>query len=225
MKRLENLSILYVEDEQTLRESYSPFLEEICQTLHVAQDGLEAYALYQKHKPSIVLLDLYVPKLNGIELAKRIRKNDYDTVLIAFTGHSDRKVLLELVDLYFLSYLIKPVTRAALIEALMKASDKIYGSQYLLLPFSCSWDSRSKTLFHEEKQMHLTRRETLFLDLLIKKNGIPSSDQDILEHVWSDKFDNEVANTSIRTLVKNLRKKVPDGLIKSQYGMGYKIDF
>jgi len=224
MKRLEKLSILYVEDERLLREGYIPFLKEVCQILYVAEDGLQAYEIYKEHRPNIILLDLYMPKLTGIELAKKIRKNDYDTVLIAFTGHSDRKVLLELVDLYFLSYLIKPVTQTALIEALNKASEKICGNQYIHLPFNCSWDNRSKVLFCKDRQIHLTRRETLFVDLMVNKRGVPSSDQDILDHVWSDKYNKEVANTSIRTLVKNLRKKVPKGLIRSQYGVGYKID-
>ncbi|MCH9739264.1 MAG: response regulator [Epsilonproteobacteria bacterium] len=221
---MKKLTILYVEDEERLIESYAPFLEGHCETLHVARDGEEAYDLYKEHRPNIILLDIYTPKMNGIELAKKIREDDYSTILIAFTGHSDQKTLLELVDLYFLSYLIKPVSRTKLVEALVKASEKIEGAKQVHLPHNCSWDARSKTLFHGDQQISLTKRESYFFDLLVKKKGIPSNEDEILFHVWGDKFDKTIANTSIRTLVKNLRKKLPDGLVKNQYGLGYKID-
>lgn len=226
MKKLQKLTILYVEDEAKIRENYIYFLDEMCESLYIAEDGLKAYELYKKYQPHIIILDLYMPKLNGIELAKKIRGNgDYNTVLIAFTGHSERHTLLELVDLYFLSFLVKPVTRSALLDALTKASDKIYGSQYIHLPFNCSWDSKSRTLFQSNCQIDLTKRETFFMELMVQKSGVPSSAEEVLNHVWSDRYEGEVGNTSIRTLVKNLRKKLPDGLIKNQYGLGYKIDF
>lgn len=224
MKRLERLTILYVEDEEQLIRSYAPFLREYCQTLYVARDGEEAYRIYKDKKPNIILLDMYIPKMSGMELAKKIRKDDYTTVLIAFTAHSDKKILLELIDLHLLSYLVKPVSRSKLIGTLVKAGEKIYGEQQIHLSSSCSWDSKSKTLYSKENQISLTKRERSFFDLLIKKQGAPCGEDEIILSVWNDKYDDTITNTSIRTLVKNLRKKVPSDLIKNQYGVGYKLE-
>jgi len=224
LKRLEKLTILYVEDEESLVENYAPFLKEHCHALYIANDGAEAYRKYREHKPNIILLDMYIPKMSGVELAKKIRDSDSSTVLIAFTGYSDRQILMELIDLSFLSYLVKPVSRSKLIESLVKAAQKINNGQLVHLPFNCSWDSKSKSLFYNDKQISLTKRETKFFDLIVMKQGVPSSDEEIILHVWSDKYDKNITNTSIRTLVKNLRKKVPQGLIKSQYGLGYKLE-
>ena len=226
MKRLEKLTILYVEDEERLIGNYAPFLKDHCKSLYIARNGEEAYRIYKYNRPNIILLDMNIPKMSGVELAKTIRKeDDFSTVLIAFTAYSDKKILLELIDLNLLSYLIKPVNRSDLIGTLLKAAEKVYGSQQIVLPFDCSWDSRSQTLYHFEKQINLTKRERYFFDLLIKKNGVPCSDDEIFLHVWSDKYDESMTNSSIRTLVKNLRKKLPDGLIKNQYSVGYKLEF
>ncbi len=224
MKRLEKLTILYVEDEEQLVSSYAPFLREYCQTLYIARDGEEAYRIYKERKPNIILLDMYIPKMSGMELAKKIRKNDYKTILIAFTAYSDRKTLLELVDLHILSYLVKPVSRSDLITSLIKAGEKIYGGQHVLLPYNCSWDNRSQTLYHNGEQISLTKRERSFFSLLMKKQGVPCGEDEIIINVWSDRYDDNITNTSIRTLVKNLRKKVPSDLVKNQYGVGYKLE-
>ncbi len=64
----------------------------------------------------------------------------------------------------------------------------------------------------------------MFFDLMVKKRGVPCGENEIIINVWSDKYDESITNSSIRTLVKNLRKKVPPNLIKNQYGVGYKIE-
>ena len=224
MKRLEKLTILYVEDEEQLISSYAPFLKEYCQTLYIARDGEEAYNIYNERKPNILLLDMYLPKISGMELAKKIRKDDFKTILIAFTAYSDRRTLLELIDLHILSYLVKPVSRSDLINSLVKAGEKIYGEQQIALPYNCSWDNKSQTLYHNAEQINLTRRERSFFSLLIKKQGVPCGENEIIVNVWSDRYDENITNTSIRTLVKNLRKKIPPKLIKNQYGVGYKLE-
>ncbi|NEW60516.1 response regulator transcription factor [Sulfurovum sp. bin170] len=224
MKRLGKMTILYVEDEEQLIRNYAPFLEEHCQSLYIARDGEEAYRIYREYRPNIILLDIYIPKMSGVELARKIRVDDYTTVLIAFTAHSDRKTLLEFIDLHLLSYLVKPVSRSVLISALVKAAQKVYGEHQVNLPFNCSWDSKSQTLYHDREQVSLTKRERSFFDLMIKKQGVPCADDEIILNVWSDKYDEAITNTSIRTLIKNLRKKVPTKLIKNQYGVGYKLE-
>jgi len=60
---------------------------------------------------------------------------------------------------------------------------------------------------------------------LVEKNGAACCDDAIFFYVWGDEFDKTITNASIRTLVKNLRKKIPKDLIKNQYGVGYKINF
>ena len=216
---------MYIEDEVAIQEKYAYFFREYFQTLYLASDGDEAYKLYQEYNPQVIVMDLQIPKINGMELAKKIREDNDEVMLIALTAHSDREILLEVVDLNFSSYLIKPVSRSDLMKSLLKVIKKIDKNESVYLPLNCTWDSKSKTLFYDESSMLLTRRETKFFELLVEKNGVPASDDEIFFHVWEDDFDKTVTNSSIRTLVKNLRKKIPKDLIKNQYGVGYKINF
>ncbi len=225
MKILKNLNILYVEDEDAIIDKYAYFLKELFREVHIARDGEEAFYLYEENNIHIILLDLLIPKLNGINLAKKIRKIDDNVALIALTAHSDREILLDIIDLNFSSYLIKPVGRSDLMNALLKVSKKLDSSKNIPLPCDCSWDDKSKTLFCGEDTVSLTKRESKLFELLVAKAGVPCSDDEIFFYVWGDDFNKVVTNSSIRTLVKNLRKKIPQDLIKNQYGVGYKINF
>jgi len=225
LKILKNLNILYVEDEEVIIDKYAYFLEENCNELFIARDGEEAYRIYKEKKVHLIIMDLLIPKISGIVLAKKIREEGSEVPMIALTAHSDREILLDIVDLNFSSYLIKPVLRSDVMNALEKISKKIGGGQSIPLPYDCLWDTKSKTLFWNDESVFLTRRELKLFELLVEKNGIPCSDDEIFFYVWGNEFDKIITNSSIRTLVKNLRKKIPTELIKNQYGVGYKINF
>ena len=225
MKILKNLNILYVEDEETIIDKYSYFLQESCKEVFIARDGEEAYTLYKENKIHLIIMDLLIPKMSGIVLARKIREEDDVIPMIALTAHSDREILLDIVDLNFSSYLIKPVLRTDLMVALEKIAQKVNSGRSLPLPCDCSWDLKSKTLFCNDESILLTRRELKLFELLVERAGTPCSDDEIFFYVWGDEFDKTVTNSSIRTLIKNLRKKIPKDLIKNQYGVGYKINF
>jgi len=225
MKRLKNLNILYVEDEENIIEKYAYFLEESFKEVFIARDGEEAYNIYKENKVHLIIMDLLIPKMSGIVLAKKIREEDDTIPIIALTAHSDREILLDIVDLNFSSYLIKPVLRLDLMNALEKVSNKLDGGRSIPLPCDCTWDPKSRTLFYNDESVFLTKRELKLFELLVEKSGAPCSDDEIFFYVWGDEFDKVITNSSIRTLIKNLRKKIPAELIKNQYGVGYKISF
>ena len=225
MNILKNLNILYVEDEETIIDKYAYFLEESCSKVYIARDGEEAYTLYSENKIHLIIMDLLIPKINGINLAKKIRKENDSVAMIALTAHSDREILLDIVELNFSSYLIKPVGRSDLMNALLKVSRKVDGGRNIPLPCNCAWDGKSKTLFYNDEAVTLTRRELKLFELLVDKAGAPCSDDEIFFYVGGNDFEKIITNSSIRTLVKNLRKKIPQELIKNQYGIGYKINF
>jgi len=225
MKALKSLNILYVEDEEEIIEKYAYFLQDLCSTLYIARDGEEAFSLYQEEKIHLIVMDFLIPKMNGMALAKKIREENDTIALIALTAHADREILLDVVDLNFSSYLIKPVGRVDLMNALLKVAKKVESGRNIPLAYDCLWDNKSKTLFCEDESVVLTKRELKLFELLVSRAGVPCSEDDIFFHVWGDEFDRNVTNSSIRTLVKNLRKKIPKDLIKNQYGVGYKITF
>ncbi len=106
---LKKISILYVEDEDFVRESFANMLQRDIKNVHIAKDGEEGWNLFQSHHIDIVVSDINMPKMNGIEMVKKIKENNSD-VLIAFTtAFGDNEHLQKSIDLGVDGYFIKPI--------------------------------------------------------------------------------------------------------------------
>ena len=121
LDRLKPLTLLYVEDEPLIRQNALEYLRRYCNTVLEAQDGKEALQVYEAHKPDIIITDIKMPKLNGLEMATHIRQTDKETPIIMTTAHTDTEYLLRAVELQLVKYIVKPVTDDKLTEALCLA--------------------------------------------------------------------------------------------------------
>jgi DNA-binding response OmpR family regulator len=219
MKNLKNLTILYIDFDNNEREKYSALFQNYFRRVLVTyEDGLK---IYNEEKPDIIIIELEIPK--SVELVRKIREKDDKIGLIALTENSSIELLREIIELSFSSYMIKPVSNKQIEDELKKVSHKIDSIGKITLPLFCQWDIKSKTLFYRDSVVFLTKRESKLFELLVENRGKFCGDDEIMFAVWDDEFDKTITNSSIRTLVKNLRKKVPNGLIENQYGVGYKI--
>ncbi|SFV51892.1 Putative two-component response regulator [hydrothermal vent metagenome] len=219
MKKLENLTMLYIDFDNDEREKYLKiFKNYFKKVLVTCEDG---FKIYSQERPDIIIIELETPQ--SVKLVKKIREKDEKIGLMALTKNSNIELLREIVELSFSSYLIKPVSDGQIEDELKKVSKKIDSIGKITLPLFCQWDINSKTLFYKERVLFLTKRETKLFELLVERRGTFCTDAEILFAVWGDEFDKSITNSSIRTLIKNLRKKVPKGLIENQYGVGYKI--
>jgi len=117
---LSELNLLYVEDEETVRELLSQRLERAVNKLHVAKDGEDGYLQYSKFKPDLILTDISMPKLNGIEMSKKIREEDLTIPIIMLSAHSDASFLLDAIEYGITDYLTKPINKQKLFETLEK---------------------------------------------------------------------------------------------------------
>lgn len=218
--------ILFVEDEKAIRDNYVQFLKRYFKNVYEAGDGEEAYRVYREKTPQILIVDINIPKLNGLELLKKIREHDHTTRAIVLTAHSDRDYLLEAVSLKLTKYLVKPATRAELKEALtlviQELSQYDISSKHLLyLKDGYSWNYKTHELFNNE-QIILTDKERQLLALLCLNINITYTYEDIVYELWYSYDDDKIA--SLKTIIKNLRKKLPPQTIKNIFGVGYKID-
>ena len=219
MKKLDNLTLFYIDFRGEERDRYLLIFQKYLSKVYVTDENLLQY--YNEFKPDIIVIDLLIQ--DALKFIKTIRKIDDKVIIMALTRDSTVKTLMSIIELSFSSYLIKPIADKEIKEELIKISKNINNKDKVLLPRFCQWDIKSKTLFHKGEVISLTRRESKLFELLIKKRGKFCSDDEILYFVWSDNFDSSVSKSSIRTLIKNLRRKLPKGLIENQYGVGYKL--
>ena len=119
------MTILYVEDEDDVREGYSRTLLRICKHLYTASNGEEGLALFIKHRPDIVVSDIRMPKMNGIEMAKEIKKRDAKSNIIFTSAHNESSYLLDAIELQVEGYLLKPVQKHKMIELIKKLAKNI----------------------------------------------------------------------------------------------------
>lgn len=221
------ISILVVEDDDTSRELYAQLLQEEFQNVYTASCLAEAKIKYNQHIVDIIVLDLTLPDGNGLDFLRAIRKDDLRTKVIVLTAHSDIDTLLSATDLKLTKYLIKPLLFDDLKNALGTAiaelqNFKVIRSDMLKLPYGYTWDKENKLLLKELKIIPLSNKQKAFVSLLSKNPNTPVTKEQIMYSLWEDD-DFERASSSLKTLVKNLRKKVHEDLIVNVYGVGYRI--
>ncbi len=111
MKYLKQITILYAEDEQMAREGHARTLKRYSKELCVAQDGEEAFEKYKLCKPDIVISDIKMPKMNGLELAKEIKKINPKQIILFTTAHTESNYTLEALEMQVDGYITKPVDK------------------------------------------------------------------------------------------------------------------
>lgn len=216
--KFKDFSILYIEDDKGIRDINFSMFKRIFKEAYEAENGEIGYQLYIDKKPDIIVTDIKMPKLNGLELAKRIRKKDNKTKIIITTAFNDEKYLLESIELNLERYLIKPLTKRNLFPALEKAISQIPKKLYLSKNFF--FDYRSSLFYFEDNIIEMTKKELLFLSLLVKNIDKIVTYDEIEEEVWG--YEN-MSISSLRTTIGCLRKKLPFNIISNISNMGYKL--
>ena len=226
---MKKLKLLYAEDERKIRKDFVIYLESMYEfTIYEADDGEEALKLFKKHKPEIVLTDITMPKMDGLSLAKEIRKISKHTKIIILTAHSEQEKLMEAFDSNIVNYLLKPVQRKKLRESLDIAietlSEPDIRKDTSLISFTkdATFNIDTQEYIVDGISVHLSKSERDLLKYLCQNQNIALSADDIFLQIWDD-FEREFSANSVRTLIKKLRKKLPEGILKNIYGGYYKI--
>ena len=224
---MKSLSILYAEDEEQTRLNYTEYLKIYFKKVYSVSDGAEALKCYEMNKPDILLLDINMPKINGLEVVQKIRQNDKITRIIMLTAHLEKEKLLLAAELNLTKYLPKPITRQKLKSALQEATNQFkelaLSSSMLDLGDDYLWNTSNQILTCKEKTIKLTKYEILFLKLLSsQKNHVFSLDE-ISIYLWNEIFTTVTNTNKLKDIIKRLRKKLPKNSIENIYGSGYKL--
>lgn len=218
-----NLSLLYVEDEHFIRQNAVEFLSDKFEVIYEADNGKEALETYYTKNPDIIITDIEMPHMNGLELCRNIRKNDNHIPIIITTAFTDKSYLLEAIELNLIKYLTKPIEEEALNEALESCFQRLNKEEKSILKLTSehTFDILNQTLLYQNKFVKLTAHECKLLILLINQKSRIVSYQEIENHIWEGEY---MSDDALKTLVKNLRKKVSKETIENHSKLGYKIN-
>lgn len=115
-----SLKVLYAEDDDDLRELFATALEDAGVELLVASNGLEALDLYHKHHPFFLITDLLMPRMDGFELIREIRKTDPDIFVVVTTAHNESNKIIDAIDAGVDKFLLKPIDFDKMMEIIAK---------------------------------------------------------------------------------------------------------
>ncbi len=132
--QLKTITVLYVEDEVSAREEIAYFLESKVQKLYQAKDGVEGLALFEKHQDEIdiVITDIQMPNMNGLEMAKKIKELDIDTPIVITSAFNDSEYLFKAIEIGINHYVTKPVDLMQLIQKSAKIAQDLNLKKTLL---------------------------------------------------------------------------------------------
>ena len=120
-----DISILYVEDEETIRNSVEKFLKRKVRDFFIAEDGEEGLEIFKREKIDIVISDIKMPKMDGLEMISEIKKIDENIVTVLVTAHSDYQYMITAIELSVDKYITKPIDLKNLENTIRKLNESL----------------------------------------------------------------------------------------------------
>lgn len=217
--------ILIVDDEAENRAALEDLFRDEYEVMS-ARDGLEALECIQQAKPDLVVLDILMPRLDGLQTCHRLRQREETRGLpvILLTSKNEPQTEVFGLDLGADDFIPKPfnkeVLRARVKKRLSGAAAQI-DEVTALGDYDVHWSRQEAR--HGEATIPLTTKEIGMLRLFVENKGRVLSRDAILEKVWAETY---ITDRTIDSHVKELRKKIPPlaTLLKTVYGSGYRLD-
>ncbi len=220
------MKILLVEDDESISKVLKNGLETELFAVDVATDGEEGSLMGRSNDYDLIILDVTLPKKNGLEVLADIRNKGKTVPVLVLSIESETDLKVKLLDAGADDYLNKPFSFKELlarIRALLRRPKKIEAE--VLSADDLKLNAKSHTVIRGGKDIHLTRKEFMLLELLMKNQGDVISRGMINEHVWDNEAD--PFSKTIESHILSLRRKInlngKKRLIETISGRGYKI--
>ncbi|MBD2411343.1 DNA-binding response regulator [Nostoc calcicola FACHB-389] len=221
------MRILIVEDDDRIAKPLAQYLRRQHHIVDITSDGLEGWEWSQSGLYELILLDLMLPKLDGITLCQRLRAASSNALILMLTARDTTGDKIIGLDAGADDYLVKPFDLkelAARIRALSRRSPEIRPP--ILIRGDLQLDPSTQQVTYAGKIISLTPKEYMILEYFLRNPNQVVTRSVILDKLWE--FDKSSGEGSIKTHITNLRNKLKasgssEDLIENIYGMGYRL--
>lgn len=226
---ISTIKILLVDDEQDILEFVGYSLKKEGFTVFTALNGVDAITIAKKEKPDLIILDIMMPEMDGIETCDEIRKiPELKNVLIAFlTARNEDYSQIAGFEIGADDYITKPIRPRVLvsrIKALLRRKNFSEGEKHKnIVTDGVVIDRERYTVTKDGKNIDLRKKEFELLALLADKPGKVFTRDVILNTVWGNEV--VVGDRTIDVHINKLREKVGETYIRTIKGVGYKFEF
>ncbi|MBL0341707.1 MAG: response regulator transcription factor [Bacteroidetes bacterium] len=224
----ENIKILLVDDEPDILEFMEYNLKKEGYQTFLAKNGQEAVEVASKEKPNLVILDIMMPVLDGIEACRIMRNNPElkNTIITFLTARNEDYSQIAGFDVGADDYISKPIKPRVLVSRIKALLRRVGGEESsnsgLVKIGSLEIDREKYSVTHNNIELTFPRKEFELLSLLISKPGKVFTRDEIMTRVWGD--DIIVGDRTIDVHIRKIREKLGDESIKTIKGVGYKFD-
>jgi two-component system alkaline phosphatase synthesis response regulator PhoP len=218
--------ILLVDDEEDILEFLSYNLIKEGYKIKTASNGKSALKILEKFNPDLIILDVMMPEMDGIEVCESIRKNEKnDDVLILFlTARSEDYSELAGFSAGADDYITKPIKPRLLVSrvnAILKRKRKTKETSSPISIGEISINKSTHKLLYSDKEIYLARKEFNLLYFLMTIPGKVFTREEIITTIWKDAI---VGDRTIDVHIRKIREKIGSNHIKTVKGIGYKFD-
>ena len=219
-KFLKGLKILLVEDEKTLSSLLQNAIGDSFYSFSVAGDGAKGLEMFKKISPDIVITDIMMPNMTGLEMAKEIKNLDKSVPIIILSAFSEADKFLGAIDIGVIKYFIKPFDPDELLEYIDSLQEVIQ-NKVVKLEDGFGFNKAKKSLYKDGRYIALTKKEVLFFELLLQNHHNNVVEYGVIKNsLWENQ---KVSDERLRTFIKRLRAKTSKNLIQNIKSQGYTI--
>ena len=219
-------TILVVDDEQDLLDLIEYNLKKEGYNVLKAENGVQGLEMAKEHNPNLVLLDIMMPKMDGIQVCEKMRSNpDLKSIPVIFlTARSDEKTEVEGLDTGADDFVTKPISTTKLlsrIKAVLRRYDDTEEEVNKLIVHDLEIDKDRYIVKRGEEEFQLPRKEFELLYYLASRKGKVRDRQTLLNKVWGDNI--YVVDRTVDVHVRKIREKLGDHYIETVKGVGYRF--
>ena len=220
---LKELDILYLEDDEMVRKKNTTSISYMVKNIYSVTNAKEALDIYSENKPDIIITDIDMKGMNGLDFIKEIRKEDSFIPIIIISAYKTENFLMEALNLSIDKYIIKPVTLDILIENLEYSAKRIIELNRFEIRFEnksiYNLSSKMFTLTDGSKEI-LAKKEKLLFDILLENKNKLVTYFMIEEHVWNGE---NISKGNLKLMINKLRNIIGKETIVNEPQMGYKL--
>ena len=222
----EDIKILLVDDEPDILEIIRFNLEKVGYQIKTASNGLDAIKVSKKFLPNLIILDVMMPDLDGIETCERLRQDErfQETIIMFLTARGEDYSYVAAFDAGADDYVTKPVKPKVLVskvKGLLRRLKKREATSSQLVFNNLVIDREEYKVTLKGKELSMPRKEFELLYLLASKPGKVFKRENIMEKIWGS--DVVVGDRTIDVHIRKLREKIGDRFFKTVKGVGYKF--
>ncbi len=214
------MKLLLIEDEEDLSAIIAKGLRKTGYAVDCAYDGEEGLYMYCVNEYDLIILDLNIPVIDGIDVLKQIRAKDNRTKILILSARGQLEERVEGLNLGANDYMVKPFDfpeLVARINALLRID--FIQSPAVLSCGAVKMDTLKREVFVSQKNIALTKKEYSILEYLLRHKGEVISAETLIEHVWDSEAD--MFSNSLKYHISMLKKKLGIDCIKNIRGQGY----